>query len=647
MRRNTTIRWFLLAVAILLLATWLRFHLLTAQSFWNDEGNSARLSERSLRLILEGTASDVHPPLYYLLLRGWRELLGEGEFGLRALSAFAGVVTVAGAWALLRLGGWQRGWIERRVVAVAALLVAISPALVYYSQEARMYALLACLATLATVVLLVWLRSGDWRAAGGYVVLLTAGLYTHYFFPVVIVMNALLMAWWLWAHWRERVVVTQSLSKGAVLTPLHATRAFLFVWLGMVGMALLLYSPWVPIALRQVGGGSTSVPLGEFTESFGRFLITGPTFAEPLLVLAALISIMLGLLAGKRSISRFLGYGGIGVIVPLAAMVFSGATLPQFYKFGLLIIVPLTALIAYGWRAAWLWPHSGRLALRLLTILLASVVGWGMVKSLDNMYNDMTYARADYRGLVARISAENHPNAGIILNAPNQWEVFTYYHRDGAPVYPLPRGNPDPVAIEQALRGIATTHDRLYALYWGDQQRDPDGLVEKWLNANTFPVSSEWVGDVRFVMYAVPNSAETTMATRLDLPFGDAIVLDGYTLSAETVRPGDIVALTLFWSAVADVDERYKVFVHLQEIGGRPVAQRDQEPVAGVAPTDSWHAGDMITDNYGVPVPLDLKPGAYRLVVGMYDIADPTRRVPIGRPDDAVGTWELGTIVVE
>ena len=72
----------------------------------------------------------------FLLLRGWRELVGESEFGLRSLSAFAGVVTVAGAWALVRLGGWQRGWTERRVVAVATLLVAVSPALVYYSQEA-------------------------------------------------------------------------------------------------------------------------------------------------------------------------------------------------------------------------------------------------------------------------------------------------------------------------------------------------------------------------------------------------------------------------------------------------------------------------------------------------------------------------------
>ena len=95
----------LAAVLILLLATGLRFHRLDAQSFWNDEGNSARLSERAIPAILEGTASDIHPPLYYLLLHGWRALLGDSEFALRALSAFAGVLTVATVAALAKRRG--------------------------------------------------------------------------------------------------------------------------------------------------------------------------------------------------------------------------------------------------------------------------------------------------------------------------------------------------------------------------------------------------------------------------------------------------------------------------------------------------------------------------------------------------------------
>ena len=94
--------WAALLVAVLLLATGLRFYRLDAQSLWNDEGNSARLSERDLARIIEGPASDIHPPLYYIALRGWRELLGDDEFGLRSFSAFAGVLTVAATCALAR-----------------------------------------------------------------------------------------------------------------------------------------------------------------------------------------------------------------------------------------------------------------------------------------------------------------------------------------------------------------------------------------------------------------------------------------------------------------------------------------------------------------------------------------------------------------
>ena len=72
------------------LAAALRFHRLGAQSFWNDEGNSARLSERSLAAILEGTASDIHPPLYFWLLHLWNAVAGMAPTSAPALLAFTG-----------------------------------------------------------------------------------------------------------------------------------------------------------------------------------------------------------------------------------------------------------------------------------------------------------------------------------------------------------------------------------------------------------------------------------------------------------------------------------------------------------------------------------------------------------------------------
>ena len=98
---------------------------------------------------------------------------------------------------------------------------------------------------------------------------------------------------------------------------------------------------------RRAGRGVWGVCGG-----FRRFLIVGATLVEPLIVSAALLDIARCIggqtgdqpLSGIRVNRRRRSAGSDGL---------SGATLPQFYKFGLLIIVPLTALIAYGWRAAW------------------------------------------------------------------------------------------------------------------------------------------------------------------------------------------------------------------------------------------------------------------------------------------------------
>ena len=83
--------------------------------------------------------SESAPPLYYALAWVWTQLTGTGEFGLRSLSALAGVATVPVAYLL---GAELRG---RRAGIVAAALVAVNPMLLWYSQEARGYALFALL----------------------------------------------------------------------------------------------------------------------------------------------------------------------------------------------------------------------------------------------------------------------------------------------------------------------------------------------------------------------------------------------------------------------------------------------------------------------------------------------------------------------
>lgn len=623
------------AVLILLLATALRFHNLEVQSFWNDEGNSARLSERSIPAILEGTAGDIHPPLYYLLLRGWREPAGEHEFGLRSLSAFAGVLTVA---ATLALGRIINAGSHAATIAAGALAAA-APVLVYYSQETRMYALLGLLAALSTLVLLKWLRrAGESSLWSGfalgltYVLLIAAGLYTHYFFPAVIAAQSLLFGLWLV---KPGLIVNSS----EAATLIDRRGRMIGVWLGMMLLAGLFYLPWLPIFLRQIGGrsGDRTAPLG-FLLDAGRWLGLGATIraeAAFLPLLAGLLLVLLGVVAGRRRAIVPL----IMAATPLLLMAVAGATDPAFFKF-LLVAAPFVCLLAgLSWRL--------RGTLRLAPVLLSILFLWGSAQSLSGMYTDPAFARADYRGMAARIAAEAHPNAGIILNAPNQWEAFTYYYREGAPVYPLPRGQPAPAILEPELAQIAARHDRLYALFWGDSQRDPERVVERWLDAHAFKTTEEWVGDVRYVVYAVPREEAIGQLNDTELifeaPNSDRLTLTGYSVSPTEALRGDILQTTLAWTASNPTSRPYKVFLHLLDENGQIIAQRDSEPAGGSRPTTGWTPGETIIDRHGLLIPAEAGPGVYRLTLGLYDAADPAARLTVSGTDGR-DSWTLATI---
>ncbi|NLS76996.1 MAG: hypothetical protein GXY76_07030, partial [Chloroflexi bacterium] len=80
-------------LAVILLGAGLRLHGLAAESIWLDEATSILLARMDLPSLIRTTAQDIHPPVYYALLHLWLPL-GEGEFAVRALSAFAGILAI-------------------------------------------------------------------------------------------------------------------------------------------------------------------------------------------------------------------------------------------------------------------------------------------------------------------------------------------------------------------------------------------------------------------------------------------------------------------------------------------------------------------------------------------------------------------------
>ncbi|WP_083355869.1 glycosyltransferase family 39 protein [Pseudomonas antarctica] len=216
-------------VPLLALAASLRFYGLTASAIWGDEASSLLLSEYAAGDLWFHAAHDVHPPLYFFLLRGWIGLFGDGILSLRGMSAIPGVVAVGlGIWLTRQLS-------TRRVAVLAGVLLALFPTAVRYSQEARMYSLLGVWLLGATLALVYWVRQPErTRYLVAYVLLMTAGFYTHYFTALCVLV-----------HWAYLGLLGASQPSGPRLIKRPA-------WWVANSAIVLLYLPWLPNLLDLV-----------------------------------------------------------------------------------------------------------------------------------------------------------------------------------------------------------------------------------------------------------------------------------------------------------------------------------------------------------------------------------------------------------
>jgi 4-amino-4-deoxy-L-arabinose transferase-like glycosyltransferase len=123
----------------------------------------------------------------------------------------------------------------------------------------------------------------------------------------------------------------------------------------------------------------------------------------------------------------------------------------------------------------------------------------------------------------------------------------------------------------------------------------------------------------------------------LNITFSDpAITLIGAQFPPGTQRPGSPLPVTLYWRAATTTDHLYTVFVRLEALNGQPLTQIDSAPQGGGMPTASWATGQIIEDVYPLTIPPDTPPGAYRVVVGLYDPLDGAHLIDTATGEDQV-----------
>ncbi|MEO8394700.1 MAG: glycosyltransferase family 39 protein [Chloroflexota bacterium] len=611
----------LLAITlILLIAAGLRLHRLGGQSLWNDEGNSFVQATRSISDIATNAALDIHPPGYYWILGGWRLLTGTSEFALRSLSAFASLLSVAFAYTLgRRLFGWT-------AAITAAILIAVNTFSIYYAQEARMYALLALWSAASLWALAGFLHRPSWRCALALALFNAAGLWTQYAFPFIMIAQGIVAVVWLMLGLRRSIRPYLSALAMYILANL---------------LTIVLYLPWIPTAIHQLTTWPNTGDGTPFPQAFNtvmNWLTFGNASPGAELAIPALL-LLFGLLIAKRRTLWQVIVPVAWVVVPVGLFLALGLFRADNIKLLLPAQIGLALWIGRGVWVLWtLKPKYGRRrdfvtrfslfvppATAILSVIWLALIAWDGIKLL---YNDPAFQRANYRAIVQTLQGHERLGDSVILDAPNQAEVFGYYYpySGHATVYPLPQGlGGDDAATHKSIEDIISMSQRIFVVYWGDAERDPNRIVESTLDGETFELGETWYGDVRLARYETP--IPLTIMHESGAAFGDHISLVNYALSAERLQSGDALQVEFHWQTDTSLSVRYKVFLQLLDANGALVAQRDSEPGGGLAITTSWTPGQPIADRHALLI--DVPPGSYTLIAGLYDLNDPSARLPV------------------
>lgn len=626
--------WFLIGGPLIatLLAFVIRLYDLGGKELWYDEAVSGFLVLQSWLNIILYRAQHVgdHTPLYFLLLKGWASLAGSSEFALRWLSLACGVIFIPLLYRVAkRLVNWH-------VALEAAFLAALSPFLIIYSQETRMYSLvvLLTLSSLWSFVRALESDSKAWWAV--YALTAIIGLGTHYFIAFVVVAENIAMAM-RWRALRHRLAKWLLVQGATLVLPL--------IWIvtfsgprATLARAMQFLKPWERPALQYL---ETFQGLGiGYLPSFQDGLWMG------LLALVPSFVVLLGVLAGPRE------------FLPTHTAVAALDTRWRYWLLLLLLVVPLVGVFVLP---AWLDPRYfspvipaylafmalGLDRLRQIHIApLALGAGLILVSFGLGLNGHFRATIGNFGEVVAWMEQRLQATDVILLDNPEYWPFMGYYYDGPAPYYFIPTSGANGTITESDVRQVLAQVEGIKNRIWlgpaGPWTADPDRLAAAYFYTHYFPAVKEWFPLSSYVsLYFSPLPLVAGSVRGVN--YAGQIELQRFDWSGPDVAVDDAIRLILYWKARVPVAESYIVALKLIDQNGTVWAQRHGVPCAESCPTIHWEAGQQVEDRHALWVPRDTPPGRYTLTL---DLWNPERNQPLPIISRGDGPLALGEVVV-
>lgn len=614
----------LLILAVLLIATAVRFHNLDAQSLWYDEGVAYTHSLRTLPELIPLLQRNVHVPAYFGLLGLWEDVAGSSEFSLRALSAFFSILSVAWTYAL------GKRLFHPIAGVVAAAFVALNTFSIYYAQETRMYAMLTAISAGSMWVYIGFLRKPSLKSGLALGLLNGLGIYTHVVYALVMITQGVMAVVWLGA------MLYDARKSRNIRPTLKTLSAYVIANL----LTILLFAPWLSVAISQVFSQpniSDIVSLEQVLRVLQGWFAFGNTFELSMggMGFAVYFFLLFGLIWSKPQRDQYRGWWRmllpvVWVVVSVLIYLYLELT-TRYVRFLLPTQLAFALWLGRGVWVLWTRQTRGNHPLirsipKIAAVFSTAVFVFTLANGLTPLYSHPNFQRDDIRGLAQQIEANIQEGDAVLVSAAGVEEILRYYYDAPYRIYALPT-SPDDEITAQTVRDVVANHNRIYAVFYGTDEQDPNGIVESTLNSNAYEINEQWIGDMRYAQYVAPATFNDVKT--VNLRFGESITLESYALNTDKVNAGDLLQLQLTWQTDSMLDTRYKVFLQLLNSGGVLVAQRDSEPQGGLSLTTTWQPNTSIVDNHALAIPPDLPSGIYTLILGLYDINNPEARLSV------------------
>lgn len=626
------VRWFG-APALVLLALALRVFRLGYQELRVDEALGRLFSLEPLPALMGQTIelAEPHPVASYALQGAWVKLAGHAEYALRFTSAWFGVLAVALVYRLARRLG-----LGRRVAALAAALLAISPYAIWHSQDAAMYSMSLALTLASTVLMLEALAQTPQRMVrivrwAAYVAVTWLALQTH------------ICA----AH----IIVAQNVFIVGRAIANRAERRHLAPWLAAQAATLLLCLPWLIAARASLtpyaGNGDAPGFAAMWLRLLG-VLAAGETLPAGQRAAAGIVIALLAFIGAARLARSIAGRRALWLLLPclLAPLLIAWAGALSRAPFnGRTIIVALPALLlmvagvagrskkhasAQAGPTSPVPPASPRsqddLRAGVTTVLIASLCALLLVATLVSLlhyYGDPEYSKSrGWRQLAAVMDRHTSgwPAAKVRVAQTGPDATLWYYYGGAAEQGILPPApNNEAGAREQVNDWTAQGVQRVVIAVRPRSDRNDSKVATAALEQQYKLISVTPVGDWRLHLYErAPAALAPVGAT-----FANQLRLEGIGVPSERLAPGDVLTVYLAWSEGGpSLSGSEKITLQLLDAANKVMAQVD-EPFDGT---------DLVAEPamHSLPLPRDLPGGSYRLILALYDPAsEGAPRIPV------------------